>query len=150
VEISLPNGLDRNSWILANVKHAGFYRVNYDSNNWNLLIDQLNNDHTLIDSTSRAQLIDDSFNLGRAEKLDQLLYLRLLNYLKKETDPLPFSAAFNGLDYIADMLLSDFDAFEMFKVFKLNLFFILNLLTDNSLQIHRNSIEIWFHHLIKG
>ena len=122
MEISIPNGLDEKAWILANVKHAGFYRVNYDLNNWNLLIEQLNEDHTLIDSTSRAQLIDDSFNLGRAEKLDQLLYLILLNYLKKETDPLPFAAAFNGLDYIADMLSFDFESFEMFKVMKVNLF----------------------------
>jgi aminopeptidase N len=116
VEIDLPSGLDNNAWILANVKHAGFYRVNYDSNNWNLLIEQLNIDHKVIDSTSRAQLIDDSFNLGRAEKLDQLFYLKVLSYLDKETDPLPFAAAFNGLDYIADMFAIDYFASEALKV----------------------------------
>ena len=122
MEINLPSGLDENAWILANVKHAGFYRVNYDLNNWNLLIEQLNNDHTLIDSTSRAQLIDDSFNLGRAEKLDQLFYLKVLGYLDKETDPLPFAAAFNGLDYIADMFAIDYFASEALKVFIIIIF----------------------------
>ena len=141
MEIDLPSGLDNNAWILANVKHAGFYRVNYDSNNWNLLIEQLNIDHKVIDSTSRAQLIDDSFNLGRAEILDQLLYMKLLNYLKKETDPLPFAAAFNGLDYIADMLLSDFDSFEMFKVMKTSINFLNVINNSFFFQTNRRSIE---------
>ena len=44
---------NENSWIIGNVKHAGFYRVNYDENNWNLLIKQLNeDDFNLIDETS--------------------------------------------------------------------------------------------------
>ena len=41
-----------NNWIIGNIKHAGFYRVNYDKNNWNLLIKQLNEDFNCIDETS--------------------------------------------------------------------------------------------------
>lgn len=33
------------SWILANVNVTGFYRVNYDLENWERLIAQLNADH---------------------------------------------------------------------------------------------------------
>jgi aminopeptidase N len=47
---------------VGNIKHAGFYRVNYDELGWEKLIEELKNNHTLLDSTSRALLIDDSFN----------------------------------------------------------------------------------------
>ena len=34
-------------WILANMKRTGFYRTNYDEANWDLLIKQLREDHTV-------------------------------------------------------------------------------------------------------
>jgi len=33
--------IDENSFILANLDLAGFYRVNYDEENWNKIIKQL-------------------------------------------------------------------------------------------------------------
>jgi flagellar biosynthesis regulator FlaF len=65
------------NWIIGNLKHSGFYRVNYDDKNWILLIDQLRQNHKAIEKTARAQLIDDSFNLGRAEIIDQLEFFKL-------------------------------------------------------------------------
>lgn len=32
-----------NDWVLFNINETGFYRVNYDSKNWNMLIEYLNN-----------------------------------------------------------------------------------------------------------
>ncbi len=72
---------DNSSWIIANIKHAGFYRVNYDTNNWNELIKQLNNDHQVINNINRAELLDDSFNLGRADLIDQTIFLNVSSYL---------------------------------------------------------------------
>ena len=34
-------------WFIVNVQQYGYYRVNYDQNNWDALISQLNNDHTV-------------------------------------------------------------------------------------------------------
>lgn len=106
-----------NEWFIGNVKHSGFYRVNYDDNNWKLLLEQMNNDHTLIDATSRATLIDDSFNLGRAELIDQTKYLDMVSYLNKEEDPLPFTAALDGLEYMYSMLETDYESFQLFNKF---------------------------------
>ena len=36
---------DDNSWLLMNVEQRGFYRVNYDVTNWELLSQQLLNEH---------------------------------------------------------------------------------------------------------
>ena len=108
--------LENPKWIIGNVKHSGFYRVNYDNENWNMLTNQLLTNHLLIDSTSRAALLDDSFNLGRAEIIDQLLYLNISKYLINETDPLPFEAAFDGLDFIYGMVEGDLKTLQLFNV----------------------------------
>lgn len=103
-------------WIIGNLKHSGFYRVNYDINNWNLLIKQLQTDHNKIDCINRAQLIDDSFNLGRSNLIDQTIFLKITSYLVNESDPLAFQTAFIGLNYIADMLSFNKVYYRYFQV----------------------------------
>jgi hypothetical protein len=131
VILELPDGLDNKNWIIGNVKHAGFYRVNYDDKNWNLLVQQLQNDHEKIDPVNRATLIDDSFNLGKAELIDQLKFFELIKYLTKEEDPLPFEPAFYGLNSVAGLVSDDFYANSLFKVskylLKINLHFLIPL-----------------------
>ena len=98
----------KSNWIIANLKHSGFYRVNYDMDNWNALIATLNNvDFKLIDETSRSQLIDDSYNLGRAEYIEQTVFLRVISYLRNannETTSDPYIVALTGINYIRDMM----------------------------------------------
>ena len=114
--IDLPDGTEENDWIVGNIKQNGFYRVNYDNFSWSLLVQQLNDNHDLIDATSRAQLIDDSFNLGRAEIIEQTKFLDVISYLEHETDPLPILNAINGLDYIYMMISNDFETLNLYKV----------------------------------
>lgn len=117
VIIELPETTFRSdSWIIGNLQHSGFYRVNYDQHNWNLLIKQLKDDYTPIHPINRAQMLDDAFNLGRADMVDQLLFLNMSQYLINESDSLPFMAAFYGLEYITDMLEVDYYAARLFKV----------------------------------
>lgn len=63
---SLPNS---DQWLVVNLQQAGFYRVNYDDNNWKLITQQLVTDHSVIHVINRAQILDDSFNLARAGKV---------------------------------------------------------------------------------
>ena len=113
-EIKLSSSSSQ-SWVIGNIKHGGFYRVNYDDDNWKMLIDQLKTNHTIFDSLTKAQLIDDSFNLGRAEIIDQIKFLDVVSYLNKENDPLPFVPAITGLNYLEKMLVDRYETFEMFK-----------------------------------
>ena len=107
----------RDDWIIANIKHSGFYRVNYDAQNWQLLVNQLNSDRfELIDVINRASLIDDSFNLGRAELVDQTLFFDIVKYLRNETSSIPFEAAYDGLDYIKNMLSFEMESSRLIKV----------------------------------
>lgn len=43
--VHLPRAISRNSWIKMNAGQTGFYRVNYEIDNWEKLIHQLNTDH---------------------------------------------------------------------------------------------------------
>jgi len=75
----------------------------------------------MIDCVSRATLIDDSFNLGRAEIIDQKIFLDIIGYLKFEEDHVPIQAAHYGLEFIGNMI-SRTDEFEFFKIFYNDIF----------------------------
>ncbi|XP_075898957.1 aminopeptidase N-like [Nelusetta ayraudi] len=92
------------SWILANINVTGFYRVNYDLGNWERLIAQLNADHKVLPLINRAQLVDDAFNLARAQLVPTTLALRTTTHLSEETEYLPWQSAINNLQYYHKML----------------------------------------------
>lgn len=113
--LSYVNDLSRN-WVIANIKHAGYYRVNYDAQNWQLLIDQLNFNHSVIDVVNRATLIDDAFNLAMVGYINQATYLNLISYLQNETDFLPFNLAIASINFLDSMLSQNYIALKNFKV----------------------------------
>ncbi|KAM9376141.1 aminopeptidase Ey-like [Pholidichthys leucotaenia] len=88
-----------NEWVLANLDVKGYYRVNYDTGNWDKLLKALETNHEVIPVINRAQLIDDSFNLARAEIIDTVMALRTTTYLNNERDYMPWQSALNNLDY---------------------------------------------------
>ena len=56
----------KDQWVVFNIQQTGYYRVNYDQENWNALIQQLNTNHRTINVINRAQIIDDALDLARA------------------------------------------------------------------------------------
>ncbi len=82
----------------------GYYRVNYDKENWRLIQQQLMMDHTIIPPINRAQIIDDSMNLARSGLLDYATALNITLYLTKERDYLPWASAFSAFSYITSMM----------------------------------------------
>lgn len=93
-----------NFWIVGNIKEVGYYKVNYDEQNWLLLIKQLEDDHTKIDIISRAQILDDSLDLARASYLSYHLALNATLYLNKEMEFLPWKAALHSFGYIDSLI----------------------------------------------
>lgn len=82
----------------------GFYRVNYDERNWNLIIQQLIEDPREISVINRAQLIDDAFNLARAGLLDYSVTFNLTRYLRYETEYVAWRSAATGIKFLDSML----------------------------------------------
>jgi len=99
---------------------AGYYRVNYDPENWRLLSAGINATELVenMDVMNRAQLMFDSFALARAEELDYATALDTTNYLTFEMDYIPWSAALGHLTYINDRFTEDKTAKSLFQVCK--------------------------------
>ncbi|KAI3371702.1 hypothetical protein L3Q82_024267 [Scortum barcoo] len=97
-------------WILANVNCTGYYRVNYNSLNWQRLLFQLESNRDLIPLMNRGQLVDDAFNLARAKLVDVTLALNSTRFLWNETAYLPWEAAVRNLEYFGLM----FDRSEVY------------------------------------
>lgn len=80
---------------------TGFYRVNYDKDSWNRIVNVLlSKDFVKIPVVNRAAIVDDMFNLARAELLDYQTVFRAMEYLKHETHYLPFKSAIESLRYL--------------------------------------------------
>lgn len=121
--ISIPVEKD-NTWIIFNKQQYGYYRVNYDERNWQLIIGTLKTDnYTNIHVLNRAQLVDDSLNLARIGKLDYQVVFDLISYLKHEKDYVPWYPAFKGFEFL-DKMLSNSQFYKSFQKY------VLNLLTD--------------------
>uniref|UniRef100_A0A8C4HDS8 Aminopeptidase n=1 Tax=Dicentrarchus labrax TaxID=13489 RepID=A0A8C4HDS8_DICLA len=106
--------MDDKTWLLGNINQTGYFRVNYDLQNWKLLIQQLHTNPQIISIGNRAGLIDDAFNLARAGYLPQGVPLQLIGYLPEETSFLPWHAASRAL-YQLDKLLDRTDEYSLFS-----------------------------------
>lgn len=103
---------DGNGWIKGNVGQTGFYRVNYEEKNWDALAEQLQYYHKVFNSTDRAGLIDDSFNLARANLLNHTKPLSISSYLIKEEDYVPMLSAMRKFSKILEILPSTTPAYK--------------------------------------
>uniref|UniRef100_A0AAX7UNN9 Aminopeptidase n=1 Tax=Astatotilapia calliptera TaxID=8154 RepID=A0AAX7UNN9_ASTCA len=128
----------QDQWVLANVNMVGYYRVNYDDDNWAKLLDVLQSNHQLIPRINRAQILDDAFNLARAKIISTVQALNTTKYLSNERDYIPWKAALNNLDFFYLM----FDRSEVYGpmqdylVKKVSpLFEYYKQMTDNSSKV---------------
>uniref|UniRef100_A0A4W5QSU9 Aminopeptidase n=1 Tax=Hucho hucho TaxID=62062 RepID=A0A4W5QSU9_9TELE len=97
-------------WVLANIDCMGYFRVNYDPENWDRLLSQLETNIHEIPLINRGQLIDDAFNLARAKRINVTLALRTTKYLRNDTEYIPWESALRNLDYFILM----FDRSEVY------------------------------------
>ncbi|XP_074096420.1 suppressor of ER stress-induced death isoform X3 [Cotesia typhae] len=111
-----------NQWIIFNILETGFYRVNYDKKNWQLIIRQLNDHDNYKDiaTINRGQLIDDALNLARAGRIDYSTALDVTTYLRHETEYIPWKSALTALNYI-DNMLNKYQGYDRFRVYILRL-----------------------------
>lgn len=74
--------------------------MNYEPVHWSRIISALTTDSSQIHEINRASIIDDLLNLARSGYTDYSIALSATSYLKKETNYIPWRAAFNGLSYL--------------------------------------------------
>ncbi|XP_006618740.2 aminopeptidase N-like [Apis dorsata] len=103
--------------IIFNALQTGYYRVNYDKENWKLLNDYLNSsNYTKLSPITRAQLIDDALNLARVNQLSYDVALNLTLYLHKEVDYMPWQTTFRNLNFLNIMMRAS-EHYQMFNTY---------------------------------
>ncbi|XP_013791425.2 aminopeptidase N-like, partial [Limulus polyphemus] len=100
----LENLAGPNQWLVVNVQEVGYYRVNYDIQNWKLIINQLVEDHQAIHVINRAQIINDAMNLARVSVVPYELALNTTLYLNNEKEYIPWAAVLSSFSYLNSML----------------------------------------------
>ncbi|XP_047113128.1 aminopeptidase N-like isoform X1 [Schistocerca piceifrons] len=125
-ELEVPAVAQPDDWLLLNLHVAGYYRVNYDEQNWALLTEQLRSDPEAIPPANRGQLLDDSASLsGAAYVLSAEAALRLHSYLSRERDYIPWRVASGTLLNMERLV--GWDAPEQYNEFALS---VLEHMTD--------------------
>jgi len=77
---------------------AGYYRVNYDSTNWQRIAAYLNsNNYTKIHILNRAQIIDDVYHFLMEKQLDFSIFVNITTYLQQESEQIPWFSMFKIL-----------------------------------------------------
>ncbi|NXL31926.1 AMPE aminopeptidase, partial [Glaucidium brasilianum] len=107
--------LPPNSFVNINPDHIGFYRVNYDSQNWARLSTLLVSNHKNFSAADRAGILDDAFSLARPGLVEYSVPLELTKYLTNETDYLPWHRVISSVTYLANMLEDDTNLYPRFQ-----------------------------------
>ncbi|XP_029160195.1 aminopeptidase N-like [Nylanderia fulva] len=98
-DLNSTNSFLENGWMIFNIQQIGYYRVNYDNENWRRISDYLyNDDFTTIHVLNRAQIIDDAFHLVIAGHLNASIFWSITSYLDREIDYIAWYPMFKALE----------------------------------------------------
>ncbi|XP_049292745.1 aminopeptidase N-like [Anopheles funestus] len=100
-----------------NPHSTGYYRIEYDEAMLKEFVDQMNKDHTAIEASARARLIDDTLNIAHSRGGNYEVVLQLLNYLQKETDYVPWMVAYENLRQMQTLLRNNEKASGLLQTF---------------------------------
>ena len=76
----------------------GYYRINYDLDNWKRIIQLFLVEHHLIPPASRARILDDAFILAKVGELPFRIALEMSEYLRAEDAYMPFLVFSSNLE----------------------------------------------------
>ncbi|XP_066591368.1 aminopeptidase N-like [Prorops nasuta] len=109
------NDILPNDWLIINLKRTGYYRVNYDNDNWMKIAKYMNTkDYVNVNTINRAQLIDDAFDLFIRNKMEPVAFFELFNYLGRETSYIVWENVFEHFTDLRDLI----NIPEWAKIFK--------------------------------
>ncbi|NXA67281.1 AMPE aminopeptidase, partial [Mohoua ochrocephala] len=113
--ITIPSFPD--VFLKVNPDHMGFFRVNYDSQNWARLSTLLFQNHKNFSAAHRAGILDDAFSLARPGLVSYSVPLELTKYLRNETEYLPWHRAVSAVTYLSNMLEDDTNLYPLFQTY---------------------------------
>ncbi|XP_063992263.1 aminopeptidase N-like [Diachasmimorpha longicaudata] len=113
--------MEENDWIILNIQQTGFYRVDYDSENWKRISAYLNSEnYHKIHVLNRAQLLHDVLYFAERDARYYELLMDMAMYLRRETNYLPWTAISKAINRFALRLMNT-SAFDFLKSFILQI-----------------------------
>ncbi|KAJ8948940.1 hypothetical protein NQ314_008319, partial [Rhamnusium bicolor] len=92
---------ENSTWIILNNQETGYYRVNYDDALWDHINHALlKDDYDGIIDLNRAQIVDDLFNIARANHIKYSKVFSTINFLANDTSYYSWYAAFAGYNFL--------------------------------------------------
>ena len=113
---SAPKKFTSTDWIIVNIQQTGFYRVNYDISLWKMIIKQLKENFSIIHASNRAQLIDDSFHLARANLISFDTFFEIVVFMENETSYVPWESFYRAYSMLCRWLQGT-NVFPKFQAF---------------------------------
>ncbi|XP_067216456.1 aminopeptidase Q-like isoform X1 [Linepithema humile] len=99
--IVITEKFDENDWIIVNLQQIGYYRVNYDTDNWLKLAQYMNSTKYIdIHVLNRAQIIDDAFHLFIRYQLNYATFWEITAFLALETNYVVWYPMFKAFEYM--------------------------------------------------
>ncbi|XP_067616530.1 aminopeptidase N [Eurosta solidaginis] len=108
--------LGADDWLMLNKQSTGFYRINYDEQNWKLIINALKLRPYKFHPRNRAQFINDAYKFSTTGSLNQNLLFDMLQYLPLEDQYAPWSTA-SAIITTFDKYLSGDGDYKNFQAF---------------------------------
>ncbi|XP_050463390.1 glutamyl aminopeptidase-like isoform X2 [Cataglyphis hispanica] len=105
--MSLLGGEDdiaEDGWVMFNIQQSGYYRVNYDAENWQRIAKYLNStEYTKVHVLNRAKIIDDAFYFMITQQLESSIFWNLTSYLKQETSYIAWYPMIKAIEYMSSI-----------------------------------------------
>lgn len=103
-------------WLIINNEQTGFYRVQYDNQNYKLIANELTTGNfSKFKITTRSSIISDVFDFAYTERLNYTVVFDIISYLEHELDNVPWATAFTGLNNV-DRLFAGSSKYADFTV----------------------------------
>ncbi|XP_055597317.1 aminopeptidase N-like [Uranotaenia lowii] len=128
-EMNVSLQLQSDDPLVINPTRTGYYRVNYDQQNWDLIVETIDSNASYFSPTTVAMLIDDSMNLAHAGYLEHNTSFLIMDQLRKNSDYLPWKAAHQNILLLEKMLATELNAKDLLRRYVLQL-------TENLLEIY--------------
>ncbi|XP_029670087.1 glutamyl aminopeptidase-like [Formica exsecta] len=106
ISSTLGNQIDivEDGWVIFNLQQVGYYRVNYDSKNWQRIAKYLNSrEYIKIHVLNRAKIIDDAFRFMITQQLDSFIFWNLTSYLAQETNYIAWYPMIKAFEYMSSV-----------------------------------------------
>ncbi|KAJ8973358.1 hypothetical protein NQ317_001402 [Molorchus minor] len=93
------------SWLILNNQQIGYYRVSYSDSLWNSIRDALQTENFdgIID-LNRAQIVDDLFNLARANKIAYSRVFDIISFVSNDTSYYTWVPTINGFNFLLNRI----------------------------------------------